>query len=112
MACCAFAAFLLMQLLAPFVWVRDRLFGARVNPAAGAAAWMPGAAAPAVRPAGALTWRRGLLYAAAVEVALLAAGYQVLRPDPAAADRMTLTEALHASWCGSAPPDFRSSWGK
>jgi len=105
MACCAFAAFLLMQLLAPFAWLRDRLFGPPAERIDGAAAWSLGHAAVALPAPPRIAWRRGLLLAAAVEVAVLALGYQALMhatPAPAGAG-MTWSEALHASWCGSGP---------
>jgi hypothetical protein len=113
MACCAFAAFLLMQLLAPFVWLRDRFFGPRAERIDGAAAWSPGGAAVALPAPPRIAWRRGLLFAVAVEVAVLAVGYQVLvrsTPAPATAG-MTWTEALHASWCGTGPLATRSLSG-
>jgi hypothetical protein len=113
MACCAFAAFLLMQLLAPFVWLRDRIFGPRAERMDGAAAWSPGAAAVVLRAPPRIAWRRGLIFAVAVEVAVLAVGYQALvRSTPTPTDAaMTWTDALHASWCGTGPLATRSLTG-
>jgi hypothetical protein len=101
-ACCAFAAFLLMQLLAPFAWLRDRLFGPRAVAVSASVAWSPSAVAEAA-PARRFGWRRGLFAVAVLELALLAGGYQYLQSDAPSGDTMTLAEALHASWCGTGP---------
>jgi hypothetical protein len=42
MACCAFALYLLTQLLLPVRWLRDRLFGAPRQTASASVAWAPG----------------------------------------------------------------------
>jgi len=39
MACCAFALFIVSQLLVPVVWLRERLFGQRKRMPDAAAAW-------------------------------------------------------------------------
>jgi integrase len=49
LACCAFAVFLLQQLLAPLVVLRERLFGKAQKRANTAVLWAPGAAAAAGR---------------------------------------------------------------
>lgn len=61
LACCAFAVFLLHQLLAPIVVLRERLFGKKARRANAAVMWAPGAATvapqrrgPALRPTVAL----------------------------------------------------------
>lgn len=112
MACCAFAAFLLMQLLAPFAWVRDRLFGAPGERVSAAVAWSPGGAAAMAPVRCTWRWGRGLLLLAGVELAVLGAGYGYLQADQAADEQASLVQALHASWCGSAPLDIDlRGWG-
>lgn len=84
MACCAFAVFLLMRLLAPFRAAARRLGLRSAVRMDAAVAWRPGVSAPAM-PIPALTrplWRRLL----ALEAALLAllAGPAVASSDNAA----------------------------
>lgn len=105
MACCAFAVFLLAQLLAPFRHLAARL-GLRADWQPDAAvAWNPGvAAAPARR----LSWRQLMLAILAFDIALLA----FFRLTGAAADMPRIftpqtnaaafEEALHRSICGPA----------
>ncbi len=102
MACCAFAVFLLLNLLAPFGWLR------RFRPSAAerntAVAWRFGQqpavmAGAAARP----RWVRLAAGAVAVELlAVLALAAYWLAPAPAAdgaADWEALV-ALHTVWCG------------
>jgi hypothetical protein len=112
-ACCAFAAVLLMQLLAPFARLRERLFGVAPSHVAASVAWNPGDAPAAAGRSGLLTWRRGLLALVAVELVFLFGGYQYLQSGSTTADdNLTITEALHASWCGSGPLAIDTFWGE
>jgi len=111
-ACCAFAAFLLMQLLAPFAWLRERLFGTPAERMSAAVAWNPGGAAAIAPARRTSSWGRGLLLLAVVEVAVIAAGYGYLQADRHAVAQASLVQALHASWCGSGPLDIDlAGWG-
>lgn len=104
LACCAFAVFLLSQLLAPFAWVRDRLWGApRAGPNT-AVTWSPGdAAAPARRPfrlrAGP---RRAIVLILLLETVAVggsvAAATLVARADAGSVERR-LERALHDAVC-------------
>lgn len=97
MACCAFALYLLSQLLLPLRWVRDRLFGA---PAAGSAAvgWTPGAALAVAAPRRRrLTPLLGLLLLA--EIGGVAAVAATVAAPPAETDFLTV---LHSSICSAA----------
>ena len=112
MACCAFAVFLLAQLLAPFRILGGRLglFGPWQPDAA--VIWQPGVAsalpAKAARPA--RSWTQLLLVVLVFDIALLgvfrltgvAADLpRIFAPDTPAA---RFEEALHSSICG---PDSR-----
>jgi hypothetical protein len=108
LACCAFAVFLLQQLLIPFAFLRDRLFGKPAARPNASVLWSPGAvsAAPAMR-------RPALRPALAIVLVLeiLAVGGSVAAASLAAsgarpsAEKSFLT-ALHATICravGRAP---------
>jgi hypothetical protein len=111
MACCAFAAFLLVQLLAPFRAVRAWFRGPRL-PDNAAVAWRAGAsaAAPVVRARSKRA--RGLFAAAvAIELALATAwGVHVnagagnagasARAAATVAGDWDALVALHTYWCG------------
>jgi hypothetical protein len=110
MACCAFAVFILLQLLAPFAGLRRRWFGASAMPANAAVSWsLSGQAAGAFEPGVAksgpgLRVRLGkpLAVLLAIEIAVLA-GFAIvtLAPEPAgvaSAEEITW-HALHDSWC-------------
>ena len=101
MACCAFALYLLSQLLLPLRWVRDRLWGEPAATGSAAVGWSPAAAVAALpRPRRRLAPLLGLvLLAEAAGVAAAAAG--VLTPAPVAAQADFLT-ALHSSICSAA----------
>ena len=101
MACCAFAVFLLTQLLAPFLWMRRKLLGEtrRDNPAV---AWSPGAPTSA-RPARRSRFRTALYVVVGLELAAGAAAFAwVLPPSPSAAASAAAIEAaaFDGSWCG------------
>jgi len=96
MACCAFALYLLTQLLLPMRWLRDRLFGVPAPVASAAVGWSPGVvAARASRP----RWRLLVLTVMAVEVA----GVSVALASPAAAvaDDAAILAQLHRSLCAA-----------
>jgi len=104
MACCAFAVFVLSQLLAPFVWLRRRLFGDRVVPNA-AVAWSLGDTGAAIESTAAsvsrrvLTRARTLLYAAvAIELALGAAALAYVAPARGG-EAWTEAAAFEGAWC-------------
>lgn len=68
MACCAFALFIVGQVLLAFDAVRRRLFGAppeRINPAT---AWRPGTAAAIALPAPRRPLRAAILSLAGIEI--------------------------------------------
>jgi hypothetical protein len=97
MACCAFAAFVLTQLLAPFVWLRQRLFGAAV-PVNHAVGWSPDrvTAAPAPR----LRWARKTFVAAvALELTLTAAAIVYVAPRGEASAAWIEAQAFDGAWC-------------
>lgn len=99
MACCAFAIYMLSQLLLPLRWVRDRLFGAPATVASASVAWSPAtvAAAPARRRVS--PWLLAVAFAelAGLGVAATAAS---LSPAPAAPSASFFT-ALHSSICSA-----------
>lgn len=103
MACCAFALFLLSQLLLPLVSLRDRIFGAPEPKPDAAVLWTPGAAAA---PQGRSSSRRigqTLAVAASFELALMtgfgigAIGLVFGGPDAAAL--LADIEAIHTTIC-------------
>ncbi len=106
LACCAFAVFLLNQLLLPLTFVRERLWG-RGRPGVNAAVtWRPGvpAATPvrAIGPRPALARRPALILLLALET--LAVGGSVAAGTIAAAHvrdpgEQQLLAALHNSIC-------------
>lgn len=107
MPCCAFAVFLVLQLLAPFAVLRRRLFGERGNRNP-AAAWRfgePALAGPAAvaRPRR-VDWRgKAALIVAAEALALAAAAFWVVQPEPGeptSPEDWDALVALHTVWCG------------
>jgi hypothetical protein len=109
MACCAFAAFLLVQLLVPFRALRAR-FGGRSRHDEAAVAWRPGtptlAPAPG-RPELRHRWMGALAGLMALELVVVAAYLSVAAPQwpgnsaaSAGADWNALL-ALHTVWCGT-----------
>ena len=104
MACCAFAVFVLSQLLAPFVWLRRRLFGERMAPNA-AVAWSLGDIGAAFEPAAESVSRRvlprarALLYAAvAIELTLGAAALAYVAPVRSG-NAWIEAAAFDGAWC-------------
>jgi hypothetical protein len=103
MACCAFALFVLSQLLAPFVGPWRRLFGKAASTPNAVVGWSPSEAmAPAqsaptrMRHARA---RRGLYVLVGVELFVAVAAFDALMPAAPAADEATW---LLRDWCGTA----------
>jgi hypothetical protein len=100
MACCAFAVFVLSQLLAPFVWARRRLFGERAATNA-AVAWSlthaVSAAEPPPRRISPHT-RRVLFAAIAVELAIGAAAFAYVAPARTG-DAWIEAAAFDGAWC-------------
>lgn len=114
MACCAFAVFLLAQLLAPFVWVRRALMG-DTHADNDAVAWAPGAsvvAHPSRHPRSAL----GTAFAVVLGLELAAGGaavawstaafesgavFQSIVPSATPTMSMAAIEAaaLEGAWC-------------
>jgi hypothetical protein len=100
MACCAFAVFVLSQLLAPFVWVRRRLFGERAK-ANSAVAWSLTGARVATNDAAPrrVLRVRALLYAAvAIELAIGAVAFAYVVPAHSATT-WTEAAAFDGAWC-------------
>lgn len=107
MACCAFAVFLLVNLLAPLRWLR-RLAGSRTPRANPAVAWRPGQADAPVRPFVSPRWRRAVAGAVAVELLVVAAlaAFWLAPGESTGSNRAVTAEAwdafvaLHTVWCG------------
>ena len=99
MACCAFAVFVLSQLLAPFVWVRRRLFGEHAVPNV-AVAWSLGDAGSApVAPRRISPRARRVLFAAvAVELAIGVAAFAYVAPARTG-DAWIEAAAFDGAWC-------------
>jgi len=102
MACCAFAVFVLSQLLAPFVWVRRRLFGEWTAPNAAVAWSLTDAVAAAPAPPRRISPRaRRLLFAAvAVELAIGVAAFAYVAPARTG-DAWIEAAAIDGAWCRS-----------
>jgi hypothetical protein len=99
MACCAFAVFLLTQLLVPFRWVHARIFGEPRSRPNAAVAWSPEAAKGGQeRKAGGRSkaFGRGVAIAASLEL-LLMTGAVFVASD--AVREPPFIEALHTSIC-------------
>jgi hypothetical protein len=109
MACCAFALYLLGQLLFPLRWMRDRLFGPPVATASAAVGWAP-TAAPIVSIAAPRRWRPALVLlitaefagAGVVATAAVAAG----PVQTTVAHDARLLAALHGSICSAVKRTF------
>jgi hypothetical protein len=87
LACCAFAVFLLNQLLMPFAALARHVRGERELPPSASVLWAPGDVLPL--PVKALRWRWLLAFEA---VALVSAGGIALA---ATQDRLPHDEAIH-----------------
>lgn len=103
MACCAFAVFLLMRLLAPFRAAARRLGVAGAPRMDAAVAWRPGLTAPASAlppPSARPLWRRLLALEAAL-LALLAGPAVASAEGPARIDRPdpAIVALIHKNIC-------------
>jgi hypothetical protein len=105
MACCAFAVYLLSQLLLPLRWFRDQIRGDRPVAVNAATAWSPGGATLAfVRSSPSRSADRRPLLAAIVGIeaaALLIAAAAMPVPTSAASGEQNLVAALHAPICSA-----------
>ena len=100
MACCAFAVFVVSQLLAPFVWARRRLFGERRAPNVAVAWSLTGSASSSRVVHRRISPRtRTLLYAAvAVELAIGGAAFAYVAPARTS-EVWTEAVAFDGAWC-------------
>lgn len=97
MACCAFAVYLLGQLLLPLAWLRDRVLGVPAPVVSPAVAWSPGVVAPARPVRG--WWVRALWLLIGAEALALLAG-AAAAAVPAAAPGLSLYHAaMPAALC-------------
>jgi hypothetical protein len=100
MACCAFAAFLLVQLLAPvsgpLAALHRRLFGTPVP----AAAWRPGLVAPVAPPRRRIPWRWALTAALVLEVTVVGFWLGATPATAGSTDYHALALA-HDAWCSA-----------
>jgi hypothetical protein len=105
MACCAFALFLLSQLLAPFVGPWRRAFGEREAGENAVVTWSPALVAPGPaavsRTARAVRWRRGLYVAVGLELIVALAAFDAFVHDAPATSDQTV-EWFARDWCRSA----------
>jgi hypothetical protein len=99
MACCAFAVYLLSQLLWPLRWLRDRLLGAPAVTASASVAWSPAAAAAPV--ARKWRWKPALLLLLAAEVAGLGVAATAASVSAPAQPTVEFLDALHGSICSA-----------
>ena len=101
MACCAFAVYLLSQLLFPLHWLRDRLFGVPPAIANVAVTWSP--ETPIVAESQwPRRWTPALLLLIVAEVAGLGVAARATSMAPSAAQpSVEYLEALHRSLCSA-----------
>jgi hypothetical protein len=95
MACCAFALYLVTQLLLPLRWLRDRLIGAPPQVASASVAWSPGkaGAAPGRRS------RTGPVLVAIIAAEIVGVGAAAAPVTPV--DEAALFIQFHQSLCAS-----------
>ena len=101
MACCAFALYLLSQLLLPFAWLRDRLGLARAPQPSVSVRWSPYATAlpssvSARRP---LFLRPAVLAIVALELGAAGAVAASARTDPPPDSASQFERTLHEAIC-------------
>lgn len=99
MACCAFAVYLLSQLLWPLRALRDRLFGAPAVAASASVAWSPAAVPAQARRT--WRWKPALLLLLAAELAGLGVAATAASVSPPAAPGTEFFDALHGSICSA-----------
>lgn len=100
MACCAFALYLLSQLLLPFAWLRERLGLARAPQPSLSVRWSPYAttmAAPSARRP--LLLRPAVLAVVALELGAAGAVAAYARTDPPPASASQFERTLHEAIC-------------
>jgi hypothetical protein len=101
LACCAFAVFLLNQLLLPLTFVRDRLWGKAASRPNDPVLWSPGAPA-ATATARSFTPRPALVAVLMIETLAIGGGVAAAtlaaRASPPSPEQRFL-DALHASIC-------------
>lgn len=99
MACCAFALYLLSQLLLPIAWLRDRLGLASAPQISAAATWSPyhRPAHPAKRRARLL--RPAFLAILAIELGAAGAVAAYARTDPPPKTASQFERTLHEAIC-------------
>src|SRR5262245_4707937 len=107
MACCAFAIFVVAQLLAPFVWLRRRLFGERSAPNVAVAWTLQSAAtsstttaAPRATAHPRARVRTAVLAAVVVELAIGVGAVAHLAPH-GTNDAWVEAAAFAGAWCRS-----------
>jgi hypothetical protein len=98
MACCAFAVLVLTQLLAPFVWLRRRLFGAPPPAVNLAVAWTLDSASTSV-PAPRLRRAHKTLFTAVALELLLGAAALVYVAPRADSSAWIEAQAFDGAWC-------------
>jgi len=101
LACCAFAVFLLNQLLLPLTFVRDRLWGKAASRPNDTVLWNPGTPA-ATAPTRRLALRPALVAVLMIETLAIGGGVaaatvvaRASQPSP----EQKFLDALHASIC-------------
>lgn len=99
MACCAFALYLLSQLLLPFAWLRDRLGIARAPQRSAAVLWSPHAATPVPAPRRPFLLRPAVLAILALEFGAAGAVAAYARTDPPPASASQFERTLHEAIC-------------
>jgi hypothetical protein len=97
MACCAFAVYLLGQLLLPLAWLRDRVLGVPAPVVSAAAAWSPGMEPPGRPVRGWLA--RGLWLLIGAEALALLAGAAAMAMPAAAPGLALYHAAMPAALC-------------
>jgi hypothetical protein len=102
MACCAFAVYLLSQLLWPLRWLRERLFGTSISPVSQAVAWSPNATNAQQRLSG-WRWKPALMVLLIAEIAGLGVAASAASQTAARSGQpsVELLEALHKSLCSA-----------
>jgi hypothetical protein len=101
LACCAFAVFLLNQLLLPLTFVRDRLWGKAATPPNDSVLWSPGVPA-ATAPARRFALRPALVAVLMIEALAVGGGVAaaaVVAHASAPSAEQKFLDALHASIC-------------
>ena len=104
MACCAFALYLLSQLLLPLAWLRDRLGLAPAAEASASVAWSPYASQPAGPPLPLARRRPRLtrpqfLANLALELGAAGAVAAYARTDPPPESASQFERTLHEAIC-------------